>query len=282
MVMSSRIIWSDNGVIKDLSINQNSFVTGSDVIDFVAGQDYIYIGGDFPFNHRYFDVGSVNAVTSALTVELWDGTDWRQAVDVLDQTSIAGVALAGSGIISWRPNENYSWVRDNTNLSGHTITGLSSLKIFGLYWARLSWSASLTNTTAIKFIGQKFSEDADMYAYYSQLSDSNVKAQFQAGKTNWNEQVMQAAVEIIRDLKIKNVAVSGSQVLNWELFREASIHKTAAIIYQSFGKDFFENADRAEKAYQKAMTDSLKMIDQNNDAKLDEFERFTSSGWLSR
>lgn len=282
MLMSSRIIWSDNGVIKDLSVNQNSYVTGSDVIDYTTAQDYIYIGGDFPFNHRYFDVSSANAVSSTLTVDLWDGTQWLPAVDVIDQTSIAGASVAQSGVISWRPSETSSWVRFDTNNAGSTITGLSSLKIFGLYWARLSWSSSFTGTTAVKFIGQKFSDDNDMYVFYPEFSLTNVKAQFLAGKTNWNEQHLQSAVEIIRDLKKMQVALGRDQILDWEIFKEPSVHKTAAMIYQGFGKDFFENADRAEKKYKESLENNIKMIDKTNDAKLDVSEKISRDGWFSR
>ncbi len=282
MLMSSRIIWSDNGVIKDLSVNQNSYVTGSDVIDYTTAQDYIYIGGDFPFNHRFFDVSVANAVASVASVELWDGTSWQPAVDVIDQTSVASASVATSGVMSWRPDQGKSWVRDNTNLDGHTITGLSSLKIFDLYWARISWSASWTGTAAIKFIGQKFADDNDMYIFYPEFSLSNVKAQFLAGKTTWNEQHLQSAVEIIRDLKKMQVALSGTQILDWEIFREPSIHKAAAMIYQGFGKDFFPNADRAEIKYKESLANNIKMIDKTNDAKLDPSEKITRDGWLSR
>lgn len=282
MIMSSRIIWSDNSVIKDISVNQNSYADGSDVIDYVAGQDYIFIGADFPFNHRHINVLVSNAVSSIASVDLWDGKTWNPAVDIIDQTKVLGASMSESGVISWRPDENTQWQKDDTNLNNHSITGLSSLKIFGLYWARLSWSVSWTGTTALSYIGHKFSEDYDMFILYPEFSLSTVKGQFLTGKTTWDEQHLQAGIAIIRDLKKMRVAVSGNQILDWEIFKEASVHKTAAIIYQAFGKDFFPNADRAEAKYKESIENSIKLIDQNNDAKVQSNERLSIDGWISR
>lgn len=282
MLMTSRTLWSDNGTLKDLSVLLGDFKTGSQVIDFVAAEDYLYLGSDFPFNHRYINVSAVNAATSSLVIELWDGTTWNAAEDIIDQTSVAGVTLATSGVVSWVPNDDDGWMRESTNDDGETITGLTSVKIRDLYWARFSFTNDLTNTTALKFIGHKFSNDNDLAIFYPDLIRSAVLAHFQAAKTSWNDQHIQAAEEIVKDLKKTKIIKSRNQILNWELFRDAACHKVAEIAFNAFGKDYFENRDAARAMYKEEMKKAFYHVDHDNDATLSVMERKVTEGKLYR
>lgn len=282
MIISSRTIWSDNGTLKDLSVPLGNFKTGTQVINFVSSQDYIYIGSDFAFNHRYIDVSVVNAQAASLSIDLWDGEEWNPAEDIIDQTSVAGVPLAQSGIISWVPNDDELWLREHTNNDGDTVTGLTSVSIRDLFWARLKWSADLTGTTALEFIGHKFSDDNDLEILYPDLTRTPVKAQFKSGKTDWKLQHIQAAEEIIKDLKKTKIIKSENQLLNWELFRDASVHKVAEIAFNAFGKDFFENRDAARALYKVELDKAIYHVDTNINARLDVSERSLTEGKLYR
>src|SRR3990167_11302957 len=101
MLTSNRIIFSDNGTLTDYSATLNDFYTGTVAPTYTASQDYLYVGGDAPFNHRYFDVSVANAVASTVSVEIWDGSDWNAAVDVIDETTTSGASLAQSGRIQF-------------------------------------------------------------------------------------------------------------------------------------------------------------------------------------
>lgn len=278
--MSSRIIWSDNGTLKDLSVALGNFKTGTQAIAFVAAQDYLFIGSDFPFNHRYFDITSANASASSMTVHLWDGTAWVQAIDLIDQTSVAGVPFAQSGVVSFMPDDDKGWYREDTNNEGDSITGLTGVDIRNLWWARLSFSADWSGT--LEFIGHKFSDDNDLEIHYPDLTRTAVMAQFKSGKTTWKLQHIQAAEEIIKDLKKRQIIKSENQLLNWELFRDASVHKVAAIAFNAFGKDFFENRDNAHNLYKAEMEKAIYHIDKNANATLDPVERKLTEGWLYR
>lgn len=282
LLQSSRIIFSDNGSLLDLSVLLNDYLTGSAVVPIVAADDALYIAGDFPFNHRYFDVSVANDQASAVTVETWDGKEWQACVDVFDQTSIGGVTLAQSGFISWVPERQRSWVKDDTNYNGKTITGLSGVTIYDLYWVRIKFSADLKATTALKYVGHRFSRDLDLYSFHPDLQNTKVKTMFQAGKTTWDDQHYEAAQVIIRDLKSKNIALSENQILEWSKFREASCHACAEIVWRAFGKDFYPNADDAHKRYLEAFNAGIIGLDVNNNARTDSVERTIKTGQLYR
>lgn len=282
MIMSSRTIFSDNGTLLDLSVALGNFKTGTSVLGIVAAQDYLYLGSDFPFNHRYIDVSVVNAATSSISVHLWSGSAWVQAYDIIDQTSVAGVTLAQSGILSWSPGEDDTWSRESTNIGGEQVTGLTTVSIADLYWARLTFSGNLSGTTALEFVGHKFSDDNDLDIFYPLLTPTAVMAQFKAAKTSWKLQHIQAAEEIIKDLKKTQIIKSENQILDWEIFRDASVHKVAEIAFNAFGKDFYENRDAARAIYKEELKNAIYKVDQDQDAKLSVAERKVTQGRLYR
>lgn len=281
MIMTSRTIWDDGGTLKDISLDVNDFKAGSRVLD-IQTADKLYIGSDFAFNHRYINVKVPNANVSSVTVEVWDGEEWIACEDVIDQTAIAGASLAQSGIISWVPDADEGWMRESTNDESEQVTGLTSLKIRDLFWARLSWSGAMTNTTEVDYIGHKFSDDLDLAVFYPDMTRTAVLTQFKSGKTTWLEQHLQAAQEIIKDLKKTRIVKSPNQLLNWELFKDASSHKVAEIVFNAFGKDFYENRDAARKQYKQDFDKAIYHVDQNNDAILSVRERTLTEGKLYR
>lgn len=282
MIMSSRIIWSNNGTLVDISRELGNFKASTKVIDLVAAEDYIYVGSDFPFNHRYIDIAAVNDSASSISVDLWDGQYWRAANDIIDQSSLAGVTLAQSGVLSWVKSTRQTWSRWDTNNEGEQITGLTGVNILNLYWARLTFSADINALTELNFIGHKFSDDNDLDILYPDLTRTAVMAQFKAAKTDWKLQHIQAAEEIIKDLKKTSIIKSSNQILDWELFRDAAVHKVAQIAFHAFGKDFFDNRDASAKLYKAELDKAIYNIDLNNNATLDNAERIFKQGTLYR
>ena len=249
------------------------------VINLTPTVDFLYIGSDLPFNHRYFQVSVANAVSSVLSAEIWNGSEWKAAVDVIDQTSVGGKTFAQSGIISWSVNRYETW---GQQASTEDIPALSTLRIYDFFWARLKVSVSLTSTTALSYIGHKFSNDTDLGIYYPDLVQTDVKDAFSTGKTGWDEQHIFAAEEIISDIRQKNLAWSGNQIMNAEAFNLASVHKVAANIMLSFGDDYVTKRKTALEEYGKAMNLKIFEIDRNIDGRLDASERFTAPSGLAR
>lgn len=285
MLRNNRVLFYHGAAYQDLSVPLSDIHSGSKVLDFVSAADYLYLGSDFPFNHRYFEPSVVNAIASVVSADIFTGSGWTPVVDVIDETASAGVPLAQSGIISWQPDLDVSgWSSDDTDAmvsNGHLPAGAP--KIFGLYWARLKWSVDLTNTTAISVVGHRFSTDLALESEYPELASTTIKTAWKAGKLDWNEQHLLAAEYVIQDLRgMKDVITSPSQILDWRQFEKASIHKTAEMIFRGFGDDYADQRQEAANAYKKALSVGKFNVDLNLNANLEAGEQQQISKWISR
>ena len=98
MQTGQRVLFSDNGVISDVTITVNDFDEYALTPGIVAAQDYIYIGTTMPFNHKWIEVGTVNSVASVMSVYLWHDSAWQAAYQYTDAENIRkGVAGTYSG-----------------------------------------------------------------------------------------------------------------------------------------------------------------------------------------
>lgn len=287
-MLNQRVVWSDNGTLKDLSDLFGSFTDSEFVIDLVAAQDAIYIGSMLPFNHRYIQVGSVvNAVASTLSVSLWNGADWVAAVDIFDRTRDSASrtkSLGQSGVVSWSISDNDNWIKDDTE--DMTASGISTLKIFDLYWLKLTWSVDWTGTTALKYIGHKFATDSDLGVLYPQLNTASARAKFNNGTStsNWDNQLIAASDDVIQELKNRtgDRLYSADQLIRFELLKNACVHKCAELIYSGFGDDFEDDRLRAYKYFEQSLKSNVNQFDQDRDLKLSESEAFKSKGRIVR
>jgi hypothetical protein len=270
LILEQRVI--HNG--SDVSFEVNDYRTGAFTFAYQTGQ-YLYIGSNMPFNNLWFEMGTLNLVPASVTIEMWWGNEWVSAVDVLDQTN----GLRATGRIQWNTDLYEGWEREER---AQDVTGLSGVKIYNMFWLRMSWSANLTATMTIKYIGQKFSNDDILASYYPDLSLSTIKAAFETGKTTWDEQHYMAAEHIIRDLKKRGIITSRSQILDYDLFTDASCHKVAEIVYQAFGNSYAEQLKMAREAYKEALNIKYFNVDQNADGRLDPIERNISTGFMTR
>lgn len=281
MNRNMRAIFSDNGTLSDYTVQLNNFRSQTVTMPFTASQDYLYIGSRLPFNHLHFDVSTANNVASAVSVDLWWASAWHAALDVIDATATSGVSLAQSGVISWVPDSNKGWDAWGRN---DTENGLQTLNIFDLYWCRIKWSVTLLNTTALKFIGQKFATDDQLYTYYPNLNQADLKAAYgnSPSKVDWNEQHYAAAREIASELERTRVLLTRDQILDVNLFQEAGIHKCAELIYQGMGKDYRQQMQDARAAFKNALALKSLRLDKDADATLDWFEVSNTVGTLFR
>jgi hypothetical protein len=279
VLTNNRVIWKDNSQLIDLSVNLSTYLTGTETIGITAAQDALYIGSDLPFNHRHFEVLTANDQASVVTIDIWDGTTWRAAVDIIDQTAVGGKTLTQSGIISFTPDRFRVWGMQPTT---EDISDLSTLKIYNLFWIRIHFSGNLKASTALKYVGFKFSDDLDLAAEYPDLASSNLLSAFKTGKTDWTDQHFIAAEWIVRELRSKNLILSQNQILDWTLYKSASVHKVAEIIFRAFGDDYLEEMKAAQFAYKAAMEIKGVNLDQNANGQLDPLERAPVQEYLSR
>lgn len=268
--LTNRMIYSNNGVLSDLSITLNSIASGSSTLPVVALEDAFYVASDLPFNHLFIRVSTANILDSTMTVSLWDGSAFTAAVDLIDETAVGAKTLGQSGVVSFKLNKDSSWVKRDTD---DGITGLTTLKIYDLYWAKITFSADLTLTTALSYIGHRFASEDDLKVFYPDLVLSTTKDKFESGKTDWNDQLIWASESVIRALKAEpNLDLkiaSASQILDYGVWTEATLHRCAEIIFNAFGDSYKDDRDKANLNYQNAMKVGQSRMDLNRNARLD-------------
>jgi len=279
MIHNQRVFFSDDGTLIDISKQVNTFRADTVTIPYVAGEDYIFIGSDMPFNHKYIDIDTPNDQAAVPSVDIWFSNDWESAVDLIDRTDDAGVALAQSGILQWTTEDEKGWDREEDS---EDVTGLSGTVIHGMYWIRISFSASLAAGLKINYIGHKFSDDGELYSHYRDLDNATLKAAIEAGKTDWLEEHLTAAEIIVRDMKRRQLIKSASQILDYELLVEPSVHKVAEIVYRSMGRGYIEARKLAATDYSNAMNIKNFNVDKNKDASLSDAERRISTSFMTR
>jgi len=286
MILQNRVLWSDNGTLKNLSLIMNNHISGSQVLPIVGSQDYIYLGSDAPFNHRWVEVKVANTDSLSIAVEYWDGKNWVQCVEVIDETvNSAGTAsLNKSGFITWVPNRKKTgWSADDTNDgNGNVITGLDSVTIYDLFWVRLKFTGSASGTTELSFLGHKFSNDEDLFNLYPEFETTEAKERFKDSLTKWDQLHFEAAKQIIRDLKSNRVINSGNQVLEVDVFKLPSIHKVAELIFSAYGTDWEKDKQQALVEYKRAMAVDLFNVDLDQDGRLSSVESKARAGMLYR
>lgn len=265
----------------DVTAQLNDWRSGHTHVHFdMSGATYLYIGQEMPFNNLWFEIQTANDVVSAASIDIWYANDWIDAVDVYDGTaSSSGAALAQDGRLSWNTPWNKGWdLADRSEL----VTGLTGTNVYDMYWIRLSYSATLKVNTAVHYLGQKFARDLDIYTYYPDLNNSNLKAAYTSGKTDWEEQCYAATQVIIRDLTSREIIHARGQIVDWELMNEACCHQAAAIIYGALGVKFRPNRDEALKQYGASMQKKLFRVDKDGDARLSITEKRHSQRFASR
>lgn len=287
MILRNRVIWSDNGVLKDISDVLNNHISGTAVIPFTAAQDYLYLGAAAPFNHRWVEVKTVNALASKISeIAIWDGNTWEPAAEIIDQTlnSAGTLSFSKSGYVAWVPDKSHAnWSLSDTSIDGEEfVTGLGSIKVYDLFWVRIKLSADVTPGFELAFLGYKFANDEDLVSLWPLFNTSEAKTRFKSGITTWDQVHFEAAKQVISAIKGEQIADMEGQILDWECLRLPAIHKAAEIIYGAYGSDFADEQADARKKFIDAMKVDLFNIDRNRDARLDPEERTFRQGRLYR
>jgi hypothetical protein len=245
-------------------------------LSYLSG-DFIYIASDFPFNHFFLELGAIkNAISSTMKIEYGGitGSGWNQVVELRDETS----ALLNSGHVTFTPNRNYGWpsVVDSSQIIGFTKV------IYSKYWLRISFDKTLTSAVSLSFIGNKFSEDSDLFSEFPIFDDSNFMTAFKSGKTSWDEQHVRASELIILDLQKKKIIIGPEQVLDRRRFLNACVCKVAEIIYTAFGSDYVDQRKSAREEYSARLNMAQFDVDINNNGIETPDDISHTQGWLSR
>lgn len=257
--MMTRVLFSDNGTIFDLSSTLDDYKNGSSELEVVASEDAIYIGAYHPFNSKFFKVKTAPTLSMEPTVKYWTGSNgWKDAVEVIDETN----GLKTSGHITWTPNKDHGWTREDTT----KITELSSKTIYDLFWLKITFS--IDETVELSWIGELFSSDDDLGAEFPDLLRTQTLDSFETGKTNWEHQHVIAGKLLIDDLMSKKIINFKEQLLNRKEFTLASVQKCASIIYSSFGDDYIDNKKECDIEYKKRINKDIFNLDKQESAQV--------------
>lgn len=271
MILDQRVISNAT----DISTLVNDYRIGTAAFVYTLGQ-YLYVGSILPFNNLWFEMGTANVTAATVAIDIWYSNAWSAAVDILDETS----GLTATGRIQWNTNRLKGWDRQ---LDSSDVTGLpAASRIYDFYWLRLSWSATFSAGSSLKYIGQKFGNDDILYSFYPDLNNTNIRGSFETGKTTWDEQHYMAAEHIVRDLKKSDIIKARAQILDYGLLVDAACHKVAMIVYQAFGEPYADQLKRAGDAYKDALNIKNFNVDKTQDGRLDDIERVISTAYMGR
>lgn len=279
MDRKQRVIFKDDTVISDLSASLNDYSAGNATVAIVAADDAIYIGSELPFNHKFIQVATPNSIASTISAHIWNGSDWSQVADLVDQTAVGGKTLAQSGKISFTPNRDIAgWVCEYDSAR---VEGLETTKIYDLYWLRLTFSADLSATTALAYVGNLFNTDASLYLQYPDLNSAAILAAF-GNSTTWIKQSLTAAEIIVQDLRNAKVLIRRDQIMDDTLLTIAGVHKTAQLIYMGLGNGHTTQRDYAERLYKASRDVRFQEIDRRAMGIATQTDKNFEQGYLYR
>lgn len=280
--MHYRVLYSDNGTLTDFSVNMNKYHTGTSTIaQFVAAQDYLYIGSRWPFNSFYMAFETANTASTTLSIDYWDGNEWQAAVDVIDQTN----GFNQDGLITFVPDEGESgWVREDTvqRDGSEQVTGLQGVTIYDQFWLRLSFSSDLDASTSLKWLKYKFISDEDLYAEYPIFNSSTLRDAYESGKANWEEQVVVGSHLVVDELIKNGVITSGNQLLDWSKMESVAVPKIAEVIFNALGDDYDDDRIKARNEFKARSGNKVFHVDYSGDARLNNAELRLRSGHFFR
>lgn len=273
-----RVFFKESSNLIEITKQINKYKSDTYLMS-MATSDAIYIGSDFPLNHFYVKMGAVvNDINSTINIHYWDGSNWISAVNVNDYT----YAFSQSGFIEFTPDRDEQWLMESTNSSGQSITDLQSITVYDKYWLRVTVSTTLKNNVELQWIGNKFSDDYDLYSEFPIFNDATFLTGFESGKTTWEEQHVKAAELIIQDMKRGNIILGEGQILERDILTPASVLKVAEIIFNAFGTDYVQQRQQARDEYLRRIDLSKYGVDTNNNGIVDAVDVRYSQGWLSR
>ena len=256
------------GTFTDITVQVNEWNNGKTAqIDLDPG-DFIYIASFLPFNHKFLQFETPLEDPIAPIIELCAGrAEWNEVADQLDYT----IGMTASGILQWTPQyDEKGW-----GIIGRSTTEVDALAlapvIYHSYWMRISFPESVS--FELKYIGQKFSSDVDLFEEYPNLRQTAILSGWATGKTDWDDQHLLAATYISKEMVQRGLIFTNNQILDISTLRNPAVHKAASIIYSGLGaKNYEAEIKLAAQNFETAMTQKIFQVDLNANAVKDRGE----------
>lgn len=274
-----RIFSIDNTVATDITLatqDKNAYTA----IPMVYNEDYVYIGQELPFNQLFMEVKAANTASSVLSVEVWNGS-WDSVAETIDGTSSAGKTLAVSGNVQFTLDKNSSWLYlPDTSEAGATF-GLTGVKLYNLYWARIKVSASLSAGTQIRRISYKFTTDDKLEELDPNLD--TYRTAWDSTKTEWLDQILDASSRIAEHFKTSGIisGIQGVLRIDSTIFT-ATAYRALSLVYSGLGKEYADAKKDALGEYNGLLEGFKLKLDANADGVVNDQASAVSYGRLIR
>lgn len=244
-----RLFFGDNGVVTDLSINNQDEATTIPLV-MVAAEDYIYLAQHMPFNNFFVQMDTVNTNASLMTISYWGGKsrDWVPAIDILDGTMTGGKTFGRSGVVQFSPDPLYTWQPVNENRGELLPTGLETIKVYNVYWVRIKVSANLSALTDAKRFIYSFTRSQQLDNLDTTINQ--FLGSFATGKTDWDDQIVTASVQLVNDLRRRGLIISPGEILRFDDVTMACDYKTLILIYKNLGPGYKDKLEQAKLDYE--------------------------------
>jgi hypothetical protein len=259
-----RVIYDNGSTLSDYSIqNQDESAT---VTLALSSTKFLYIAQKCPFTSLFFYKNTSNVVVSSLKIEYWDGTQWREVADLLDDTSVAGAPLSRSGVVKCYLDDDYSWQKVYDTSDYSAPSELQTLKIYEMYWLRISSLDALTAGANAKQIAYTFTSTQELNNYDVEIS--GYYESFETGKLDWIKEIITASKLTLMEMKRRGLATHNGQLLELDDFNIPASYKALELIYSNLGPSYVEKRKWASEEFAKSLNVQRPVIDTNKDGKI--------------
>lgn len=250
-----KIIFHDGVTYSDLSLSLLSFGRDSATVPLEAAAGALYFGRYKPFDALFVEMATVNAVSTTLTAEYWNGSAWSTLENAVDDTK----AFSRSGFIQF--DKPADWEETSVNSEA-------------AYWIRFRPALDVTPAMAIQGMNLVFSDDQDLNTIYP-----GVSAYLTGGENSFilrHENSRDLIVQEIRNHHRKYPIGTGraEMVDHWDFMHIEEVQLWATFLtmanifssLQSNGSDLYkEKADEYRKMAEQYKNSFFLTIDKNDD-----------------
>lgn len=227
-----RVLFSDNGVFTDISLNMLNYGADTSTVAVVAAEDKIYFGRVKPFAAIYVEMGTANTNASTMSVKYYDqdAAAFTNVTNLVDETK----GFTRSGFIQFQ--------NPASDISG-TVWDTTTVNSVERYWVEITFSASFSAGTALKGMNIVYSDDKDMNRVYDGVTNF-----FRSGTTTgilYHEQARREIVQALRKdghfkmrLGAQNNDGMPAQIDEWDLHAIEEVNLWSTYLSMSY---LFEN-----------------------------------------
>lgn len=239
--------------------------------------DVFYMGFKQPFATRYFHFTTPNTNACTLSLEYWNGLEWRPVEDLVDET----LGFTKSGFVSWvNPAADWKAI-SQAPIAARTVSNELATELL-YYWIRIKVSADLSAGTELQSLVNLFCHDSDFRALYPDLV--NDSRWLPSGRSDFMDQYAAARDQVVTYLKQSGKITDEGDVIDINEVSIAAVHATAYVLLHPIkgSEEIRQGAKDAYAAMAKQLERTMIAVDTNKDGKISPAEQPSGTNWLRR